>query len=355
MFNSPEDKKLVEKVRYHFMNILEREPDKESLKYFFAQIKNNHINVDDLPKVLTESEEYQETQNGKITDSPEDKKLVEKVRYHFMNILEREPDKESLKYFFAQIKNNHINVDDLPKVLTESEEYEWVHPVKTTGESLEQQIKNEWDARAKMDPIHAVYAGAKNIKQFWNSGERDIKGIIGYDKKFFQILTRGNPKSMKVLEIGCGIGRLLIPMSKIFGGVVGVDVSPEMIRIGKENVKHIPNCKLFENNGKDLSMFSDNSFDFCYAHFIFQHIPDKEIIKNYLSETARVLKKDSFFKLLIRSKTHDDNTTVSSWNGIRFSPSEFSNLAKEFHFEIFQMEYPENEFFWITLKNIHSK
>ena len=82
MFNSPEDKKLVEKVRYHFMNILEREPDKESLKYFFAQIKNNHINVDDLPKVLTESEEYQETQNGKITDSGSHEKLLDSCKLY---------------------------------------------------------------------------------------------------------------------------------------------------------------------------------------------------------------------------------------------------------------------------------
>ena len=28
---------------------------------------------------------------------------------------------------------------------------------------------------------------------------------------------------MRILEIGCGIGRLLIPMSEIFGQVIGVD------------------------------------------------------------------------------------------------------------------------------------
>ena len=34
---------------------------------------------------------------------------------------------------------------------------------------------------------------------------------------------------MKILEIGCGIGRLLIPMSKFFGESIGVDVSSEMV------------------------------------------------------------------------------------------------------------------------------
>ena len=283
-------------------------------------------------------------------DSPEDKKIVESIKHHYLNILKREPDDMGLRSYLKRIKDNTINIDDLPKILKESEEYEWVNPVETNGESLEQQIKNEWDARAKMDPLHAVYTDAKDIKQFWNSGKHDVNGIVEYDKEFFQILTKGNPKLMKVLEIGCGIGRLLIPMSKIFGETVGVDVSPEMIRIGKENTKNISNCKLFENNGKDLSMFTDNSFDFCYSHFVFQHIPDKEIIKNYLSETARILKKDSFFKLLIRNKTNGDNTLISSWHGIRFSPAEFSNMAKEFNFKTVEMDEPDAEFIWITLR-----
>ena len=280
-------------------------------------------------------------------DSPEDKKIVESIKHHYLNILEREPDDMGLRSYLKQIKDNTINIDDLPKILKESKEYLFAvvkEPIDAAGGSLEQKIKNEWDARAKIDPLYSIYTDAKDAKQFWNSGEHDVRGIIKSDKEFFQILTKGKPKSMKILEIGCGIGRLLIPMSKIFGEVIGVDVSPEMIRIGKEYTKNISNCKLFENNGRDLSMFSDNSFDFCYSHFVFQHIPDIETIKNYLLETARILKKDSLFKVLIRNKTNDDDTVISTWNGIRFSVKtnglgkvtdvpDFSNLAKEFNFE----------------------
>ena len=52
---------------------------------------------------------------------------------------------------------------------------------------------------------------------------------------------------MKILEIGCGNGRLLIPMSNIFGSVYGVDVSNKMINECSINVKEISNCKIQKN------------------------------------------------------------------------------------------------------------
>ena len=73
-------------------------------------------------------------------DSPEDKKIVESIKHHYLNILEREPDDMGLRSYLKQIKDNTINIDDLPKILKESEEYEWVNPVETNGESLEQKI-----------------------------------------------------------------------------------------------------------------------------------------------------------------------------------------------------------------------
>ena len=36
---------------------------------------------------------------------------------------------------------------------------------------------------------------------------------------------------MRVLEIGCGVGRIILQMSEIFGEVIGIDVSGKMVEI----------------------------------------------------------------------------------------------------------------------------
>ena len=63
------------------------------------------------------------------------------------------------------------------------------------------------------------------------------------DKRHKLLFKNNDPKQMNVLEIGCGLGRILIPMSKTFGNVFGVDVSDEMINECQKNIKKIPNIK----------------------------------------------------------------------------------------------------------------
>ncbi|MDO8610751.1 MAG: class I SAM-dependent methyltransferase, partial [bacterium] len=142
--------------------------------------------------------------------------------------------------------------------------------------SIETRMKKEWNARAKLDTLFVIATDhSKNYDEFWNSGIDNCKNILGMDNsRFEQIIKNKEPSKMQILEIGCGIGRILIPMSKVFGKVIGVDISPEMIQQGQEHVKNISNCMMLECNGTDLSIFPNDSFDFCYSFIVFQHIPD---------------------------------------------------------------------------------
>ena len=63
---------------------------------------------------------------------------------------------------------------------------------------------------------------------------------MGLDNQRFQkIIKDKNQLEMRILEIGCGIGRILIPMSKIFGDCIGIDISSEMVRQGQKYVENI--------------------------------------------------------------------------------------------------------------------
>src|SRR5450759_5997911 len=93
-------------------------------------------------------------------------------------------------------------------------------------------------------------------------------------------------------------------MASHFGEIHGVDVSDEMIRIGREKLRGIPHAHLHATDGSSLGMFADDSFDMVYSYAVFQHIPSKEVVLEYLRETHRVLKPGGIFRGQSVSYTH---------------------------------------------------
>lgn len=89
----------------------------------------------------------------------------------------------------------------------------------------------------------------------------------------------------RVLEIGCGIGRLLQPHW------FGIDISQKMLNIAK-NKK--PICNYALTDGRHIP-FEDEYFDHVYCVLVFQHIPF-EGVESYIKETARVLKPNGTFR-----------------------------------------------------------
>jgi len=100
----------------------------------------------------------------------------------------------------------------------------------------------------------------------------------------------------RVLEIGCGIGRLLKPHW------FGIDISQKMLDIAKNKNPHC-NYKLCD--GRTIP-FEDDYFDSVYCVLVFQHIPF-DGFEAYVKETARVLKADGIFVFqYIQGKTEGD-------------------------------------------------
>lgn len=91
------------------------------------------------------------------------------------------------------------------------------------------------------------------------------------------------------LEIGCGIGRLMLPLSEHFTDVFGVDISQEMIRYAMMHLAATENCYALLTDGNTFPI-NAGVVDFVYSVICFQHIPYLYMIMQYLKETERVLK-----------------------------------------------------------------
>lgn len=99
----------------------------------------------------------------------------------------------------------------------------------------------------------------------------------------------------RLLEIGCGVGRMTRHFAGRFAHVTAVDVSGEMIRKARELNGHLPNVRFEETSGTDLRAFPDASFDAVLSYIVFQHIPSRQIIYGYVDEALRVLRPEGSF------------------------------------------------------------
>ena len=91
-----------------------------------------------------------------------------------------------------------------------------------------------------------------------------------------------------VLDFGCGVGRMLLPLAARCQRAVGVDVSESMLAEAGEHCRRrgLSNVDLVRSDGDDLS--SLGTFDLVHSFIVFQHIsPDRG--EATLRELGRVL------------------------------------------------------------------
>ena len=289
-----------------------------------------------------------------MNDNQKTDEIRIKIRQFYLEILGREPDDEGLEHYLKEIQDGRLDITKLGDIFRNSQEYKLSYPtnLNSKNNSVNEIMKQDWNERARTNTLFVISTDhSDSEKDFWQSGVNDCEKILGRNSdRFSNILQGKDPKKMRVLEIGCGIGRLLIPMSNIFQNVVGIDISPEMVRIGKEKTQEISNCEIVENNGSDLSLFSDNYFDFCYSFIVFQHIPEKKIVEEYIKEVSRVLKPGCLFRFQVRGKISTKPKNITTWDGVQFTSDEIHIMAEKNNFDILEEDDDTNEYYWITFR-----
>jgi SAM-dependent methyltransferase len=93
----------------------------------------------------------------------------------------------------------------------------------------------------------------------------------------------------KVLDLGCGIGRLVEALAPAVGSIVGVDISPEMARHAQARCGRFANVMIVRSCGRDLAAFADARFDLVLASDVFPYIHDAGLVWRNVAEVARVL------------------------------------------------------------------
>ena len=88
-------------------------------------------------------------------------------------------------------------------------------------------------------------------------------------------LSRLGPDS-RVLEVGCSWGHMTFLLAARFREVVGVDLSPESVELGRERARHygVDNVTFLEGDAENLAGLADRSFDGVLSFSTLRFCPD---------------------------------------------------------------------------------
>jgi len=212
-------------------------------------------------------------------------------------------------------------------------------------------MREDWDRRAREDAFY--YAGFGRRHQEQREFLSSAGGVLQTIACELVRLPAAPVQSRRALEIGCGPGRLMLPMSAHFGEIHGVDISEEMAARAREALQGVPHAHahVHVTPGDGLGMFADESFDFIYSYIVFQHIPDPEIVLNYLREARRTLKTGGVLCCQLRGAPPlptEMQRHAPTWTGCFFTGGQMALFAREHDFHLVAISGLNTQYMWTT-------
>jgi SAM-dependent methyltransferase len=206
-----------------------------------------------------------------------------------------------------------------------------------------EKMRADWNRRANEDAYYYVAFGRRGQEdeEFFATGSDVVRALTAELKRL--------PRRHAALEIGCGPGRLIRPLARHFAEIHGVDVSDEMVRLARERLGDTPNAHPHHGSGADLAQFADETFDFVYSYAVFQHIPSRQVVFDYLREARRVLRIGGILRCQLNGLP-PHTQQYDTWSGVRITPEEIRAFALAEDLQLLALEQIWTQYMWITCR-----
>jgi len=96
----------------------------------------------------------------------------------------------------------------------------------------------------------------------------------------------------RIVDVGCGTGRLEVALSSKVGSILGLDVSPAMVAHARSNCSGLPNVKIELSEGRGFATIPSQTLDLVLAVDSFPYLfqSGKSLLADHFAEAARVLR-----------------------------------------------------------------
>ncbi|MEK7505341.1 MAG: class I SAM-dependent methyltransferase [Patescibacteria group bacterium] len=211
------------------------------------------------------------------------------------------------------------------------------------------EAKTKWNTLAKEDARYYILTDksvSASEEAFSRSGEGDVRNYFLEDKILQGAI--GQEKKAKVLEIGCGIGRLSEFIAPHVAELYGVDISEEMISEAKKRLGQHQNITFLATDGMSFPI-PDESVEAVFSFIVFQHMPTIEVIRKNIEEVSRVLKLGGVAKIQLRGIP----VSKDSWYyGPSFNKAGVERLLGGARLQLLKLEGEGQKYLWVWLKKL---
>ena len=196
------------------------------------------------------------------------------IREQYLKFLDREPDLDDLDYYFNELKNNQINLDDLINIIKNSDEFK----------ELSKNQKIPQSNMSSVDTYNDIRINGKTISLGYRNSEKRYSEIFKFCKKF--------NRPISVLDLGAAEGYFTFRLAEDFSGVfVAVESNPErkLLELCKKN--NDPKVLLLNRqmNLKNLKNIKEvQHFDIVLALNIIHHLdePFQDVLETLVSMSS---------------------------------------------------------------------
>lgn len=183
-------------------------------------------------------------------------------------------------------------------------------------------MRSYWDERARVNAPWYVDTSldftAPDMVAFFDTGRRIVAEALD---------EAGLASTGTAVEIGSGLGRVCLALADRFDRVIGVDVSPEMVRRAGALVP-ADNVEFVLGDGSSLEGIPDQSADLVLSFTVFQHIPDVAVIEDYIVDAGRILRPGG---VLVFQWNNEDGSLLWRIRRVALGALQRSGIKREPH------------------------
>jgi SAM-dependent methyltransferase len=158
---------------------------------------------------------------------------------------------------------------------------------------LWQRVRLAWESLGERRPFHSVLtedrflpsALSESEKKFWETGDIEAQQLADYLAGADHIKLA----DATVLEFGCGVGRVAIPLAALSGRVIAYDISEPHLALGRARAAALGRTNIRMIAIGDALPGEFEACDVFYSRIVLQHNPPP-IIGLVLQKLIRALK-----------------------------------------------------------------
>jgi SAM-dependent methyltransferase len=165
---------------------------------------------------------------------------------------------------------------------------------------MSERHRRDWEELAAVDPLWAILSdsqrrgGRWETEEFLATGEPEVAPLLAACEELG--LPRGRER---VLDFGCGVGRLARPFAARFSEYVGLDVAEGMVEQARRVNEGVPGCTFLAGS---LDQLEAASFDLVYSNLVLQHQPSLAVVESSLAGFLRVVRPDGLVVFQLPAK-----------------------------------------------------